>query len=68
MIGAQEIYEDACIFEAPFPTPKQDMLVGCDAWKSSARLYNIKGKILDQDDDLDTIVSCTLVDFVYMLI
>ena len=45
MMRAQNIFEDTCVYENPFPTPQLDMITKSDVWRSTARLSNVKGVI-----------------------
>jgi hypothetical protein len=58
-IIAQDICEDAFVFEDPFPIPQEDIMGRVDAWKSAARQCNIKGAVPDLDEKVDIYVSNT---------
>lgn len=59
LIKAQNICEDACLFEDPFPDPHQDVIGRVESWKSASRHCGIKGEIPDMNNNVDKYVSNT---------
>ena len=57
MMRAQNIFEDTCVIENPFPTPQLDIITKSDLWRSTARLSNVKGVIQHMDQDMRHIIS-----------
>ena len=47
---AQSLCEDSTLFEDPFPNSHQEVITRVDAWKSAARLCDLKGEIPNMED------------------